>query len=39
MAIPNHVKITENVKVCFNLVYMYVLQFSIYVFQFFLNLA
>ena len=37
MAIPNHVQITENVKVCLNPVYMYVLRFSIYVFQFFLT--
>ena len=35
MVIPNHVQITENVNVCLNLVYMYVVQFSVYVFQFF----
>ena len=37
MAIPNHVQITENVKVCLNPVYVYVLRFSIYAFQFFLT--
>ena len=35
MAIANYVQITENVKVYLNLVYMYVLHFSIYAFPIF----